>query len=99
MKNQTLTIVKAGVVLITLLFITSSATAMTFTGKKSPAMNFTGKKYPFSFTKTTMTPAGFSNDETELKYYNVEGLSTVCDACGPSIWKSAIRLTQDEIGP
>ncbi|MBN2600074.1 MAG: hypothetical protein JXA75_05995, partial [Candidatus Thermoplasmatota archaeon] len=52
--------------------------------------------------KKTLPFSEISFDETELKYYNEENLDTVIGISGgtpPYIWKTAIRLTQDEMAP
>jgi hypothetical protein len=55
---------------------------------------------PFVSMTKTMTPISNSNwGETELKYYQVGGLSTLLGIGCPCIWKSAIRLTQMEMAP
>ena len=92
MKNNAKKILKAGVVLfIAVLFVATSATAI---GK-------TPEKTTFTSTKQTATLFGPSRDEVELKYYNEENLTQVIGiqgGTGPYIWKTAIKLTQMEMG-
>jgi hypothetical protein len=87
MENRTKTFVKVGVVLIVSLLVTSSTTAMS---------SFLQKEF-FSSIKQTIEYNSCSSAETELKYYREEGLSTVIGVCSNGFWKSAIRLTQDEM--
>ncbi len=50
----------------------------------------------------TMTPSDLSRDEYELKYYEAENIDSLIGISGnspPYTWKSAIRLTQDEMAP
>jgi hypothetical protein len=55
------------------------------------------EKTLFSSIEVQWILSDSSRGEIELKYYEEEGLSTMIDVCGPSVWKAAIRLTQDEI--
>ncbi len=89
MRKRTQIFVRVGVVILVFLLNISSISAMTIPGKNSL----------FCAKNITMTPTGCSRGETELKYYNEEGLSTVIGipAGGLIVWKSAIRLTQDEM--
>jgi hypothetical protein len=91
MKNNTNKFLKAGLVIcVAALFIGTSATAITTTQEK----------LSLTSTKKTATLFGPTRDEIELKYYMEEGLSTVIGIGGgtpPYIWKTAIRLTQDEM--
>jgi hypothetical protein len=91
MKNNTKKFLKAGIVMcIAVLFIGTSAAAIT----QAP------QKLSFASTTQAMTSGSPSRDEVELKYYMEEGLSTVIGiegGTGPYIWKTAIRLTQDEM--
>lgn len=55
-----------------------------------------------TYMKKTIAWSEPSFDETELKYYNEENLNTVIGISGstpPYVWKTAIRLTQDEMAP
>ena len=90
MDNQTSKFAKLCVLfIITILIVSSTATVMaSATQKKS-----------FSSTAKTMTLSDSSDGETELKYYEEEGLSTVIGVCSNVCWKSAIRLTQMEMAP
>jgi hypothetical protein len=87
MENRSKIFVKAEVVFIVSLFVALTASAMA-----SPF-----PKAFFSSTRQTMHHGVCSSDETELKYYEEEGLSTVIGACNNGVWKTAIRLTQDEM--
>ena len=91
MKNNTNKFLKAGLVIcVAALFIGTSATAITTTQEK----------LSLTSTKKTATLFGPTRDEIELKYYMEEGLSTVIgigDGTPQYIWKTAIRLTQDEM--
>lgn len=93
MKNTTKSFLKAGIVIcIAVLFVGTSAAAITYAPEK----------ISLASTKQTTTSNGPSRDEVELKYYNEEGLSTVIGiqgGTGPYIWKTAIKLTQDEMAP
>ena len=93
MKNNTKKFLKAGLVMcIAVLFIGTSAAAIT----QAP------QKLSFASTTKTATLGPTSRDEVELKYYMEEGLSTVIGiqgGTGPYIWKTAIKLTQDEMAP
>ncbi|MBE3120962.1 MAG: hypothetical protein IMZ53_09285 [Thermoplasmata archaeon] len=90
MKNNTKKILKAGVVL----FI-----AVLFVGMSTSAIGATPEKAAFISTKKTITPSEPTRDEMELKYYAEENLDQVIGVTGtmPAIWKTAIRLTQDEM--
>jgi hypothetical protein len=91
MKNNAKKFLKAGLVLcIAVLFVGTSAAAIA----NAP------EKISIASSKQTTTPSGPTRDETELKYYDEAGLSTVIGiqgGTGPYIWKTAIRLTQDEM--
>jgi hypothetical protein len=91
MKNNTNKFLKAGLVIcIAALFIGTSAAAITTTQEKATLTSM----------KKTATLLGPTRDEIELKYYMEDGLSTVIGisgGAGPYIWKTAIRLTQDEM--
>ena len=88
MKNNTNKFLKAGLVIcVAALFIGTSATAITTTQEK----------LSLTSTKKTATLFGPTRDEIELKYYMEEGLSTVIGINNPVLWKTAIRLTQDEM--
>ncbi len=86
MDNRTIKFVQAGVFFIVTILIVSSTTII---ASHPPNASF-------SSTKKMMTLSDSSRDETELKYYIEEDLSTVIGVCGNVHWKSAIRLTQDE---
>jgi hypothetical protein len=91
MKNTTKKFLKAGVVL----FI-----AVLFTATSVSAMGNTQGKAIINATPKTATCTAPSRDTAELKYYNEENLSQVIGisgGTGPYIWKTAIRLTQDEL--
>jgi hypothetical protein len=91
MKSNTKNFLKAGLVIcIAALFVATSATAITSNPEKLVSM----KK-----TSNLFSPA---RDEIELKYYAEENLDQVIGLSGgtpPYIWQTAIRLTQDEMGP
>lgn len=87
MKNTTKKFLKAGVVL----FI-----AVLFTATSVSAIGNTQGLATFAATPKTSTLAP-SRDTAELKYYNEENLSQVIGINNPIIWKTAIRLTQDEM--
>jgi hypothetical protein len=55
------------------------------------------RKAPFSLAIQPIPPADLLNDAIELKYYSVENLDYVVGVCANATWKSAIRLTQDEM--
>ncbi len=90
MKNNTKKFLKAGVVL----FI-----AVLFTATSVSAIGNTQGLATFAATPKASTLAP-SRDTAELKYYFEENLSQVIGisgGTGPYIWKSAIRLTQEEM--
>lgn len=93
MKNTTKSFLKAGLVIcIAALFVGTSAAAITYAPEK----------LSITSTQKTAIVNGQSRDEIELKYYMEEGLSTVIGiqgGTGPYIWKTAIKLTQDEMAP
>lgn len=65
----------------------------------SPAFAESPQRQDFTVVKNTGRLPYSSCDETELKYYQVDGLSTLIGIGCPCIWKSAIRLTQMEMAP
>ncbi len=91
MKNNTKKFLKAGLVMcIAVLFVGTSAAAITYNPEKISLVS----------TKKTATLFGPMRDEVELKYYMEEGLTQVIGiqgGAGPYIWKTAIKLTQDEM--
>jgi len=89
MENRTIKTAKIGALfIITILIVSSTVTVMAYSMQKTP----------FSSTAKTITLSDSSKGETELKYYNEEGFSTVLGIpTGAVTWKSAIRLTQDEM--
>ncbi len=89
MENRTIKTAQIGALfIITILIISSTVTVTAYSMQKTP----------FSSTAKTMTLSDSSKGETELKYYNEEGLSTVLGIpTGAVTWKTAIRLTQDEM--
>jgi hypothetical protein len=87
MENRTIKIAKIGTLFIVVILIISSETVMASTSQKASSSSMT--KIGALFDS--------SNGETELKYYQEEGLSTVIGVGPNAIWKSAIRLTQDEM--
>lgn len=93
MKNNTKKFLKAGLVMcIAALFIGTSAVAITINPEK----------IAFASTKKTANLTNPTRDEVELKYYDEANLDQVIGLSGgtpPYIWKSAIRLTQDEMAP
>ena len=89
MENQTSKLTKAGILFIVTLLIVSSVTVMASTSAKAP----------FSSMTKMVALSDSSKGETELKYYEEEGLSTVIGVCSNACWKSAIRLTQMEMAP
>ncbi len=93
MKSNTKNILKAGVVL---------CIAALFFGTTAAAINKTNEKVAFISTGKTSDLSNPVRDEVELKYYAEENLDQVIGLQGgtyPTNWKSAIRLTQDELGP
>jgi hypothetical protein len=88
MKNNTNKFLKAGLVI---------CIAAMFIGTSAAAIANTPEKISFASTEKTATLSGPSRDEIELKYYMEEGLSQVIGINNPVIWKTAIRLTQDEM--
>ncbi|DAC73399.1 MAG TPA: hypothetical protein DSN98_00520 [Thermoplasmata archaeon] len=88
MNNRLNKLIQVGVFFIVTIFVVSSASVIASLPSRTPFS---------SMTKTMVPISGSSKDETELKYYIEENLDTGLDVCGPSVWKSAIRLTQDEI--
>lgn len=91
MKNTTKSFLKAGLVI---------CIAVLFVGTSAAAIAYAPEKISLTSTKKTATLFGPTRDEVELKYYMEEGLSTVIGISGgtpPYIWKSGIRLTQDEM--
>jgi hypothetical protein len=87
MENRTSKLTKAGILFIVAILIVSSVTVMA----SAP------QKISFSSTTKTMTLSDSSKGETELKYYEEEGLSTVIGVCADDYWKIGIRLTQMEM--
>jgi hypothetical protein len=91
-KNNTKKFLKAGLVIcIAALFIGTSAAAITNTPEK----------IFINSSKKIATSSDPKRDEVELKYYAEENLDNVIGLSGgtyPTKWKSAIRLTQDELG-
>jgi hypothetical protein len=74
--------------------------AALFIGTSAVAIGSTPEKLTLTSTKKSGTFFNPARDEVELKYYMEEGLSTVIGIGGgtpPYIWKTAIRLTQDEM--
>lgn len=78
---------KGGVLFIgIILIVTSIVTALPLS------------KAPFSSMSHSMVPGvGSAKGEVELKYYQFENLDIALGLQGPGIWKTAIRLTQDEM--
>ncbi len=62
-------------------------------------MAFNQEIIPFSSTTKLLALSDSSKGETELKYYMEEHLDKLVSVMGiyPALWKSAIRLTQDEM--
>jgi hypothetical protein len=87
MENRTSKLTKAGILFIVAILIVSSVTVMASTSAKAP----------FSSMTKMVALSDSSKGETELKYYEEEGLSTVIGVCSNGYWKIAIRLTQDEM--
>jgi len=78
-------------ILIVVLLIISPVTSVGVC-KQSPKQ--------FSSIENQLTFSDSTRDETELKYYNEQNLSTLIGTQGESrIWQSAIRLTQKEMAP
>lgn len=91
MKNTTKSFLKAGLVI---------CIAVLFVGTSTAAITYAPEKIAFASTKQTTTSNGPSRDEIELKYYEEDGLSNVIGiTTSPATWKTAIRLTQDEMAP
>ncbi len=90
MKNNTKKFLKAGLVM---------CIAVLFIGTSTAAIAYTPEKIALSSTKKTSEPSSSARDEVELKYYAEENLDQVIGVTGtmPAIWKTAIRLTQDEM--
>jgi hypothetical protein len=88
MKNR---MIKA-VIIIALLIVTIISVSSTHT-----LIPISQQNAPFSLAIKTTAPEGCFRDETELKYYVEENLDQVIGVCAEAIWKSAIRLTQDEM--
>jgi len=91
MKNRNNILIKAGVLFVVVIFLVSSATVIGNTPEKAT----------FTSIKKTATLTSLARDEMELKYYNPDNLDIVFGLTGtlPIKWKSAIRLTQDEMAP
>jgi hypothetical protein len=93
MKSNTKNILKAGIVMcIAALFVATSAAAIT----NNP------EKIAFASMKKASNLSNPARDQVELKYYAEENLDQVIGLSGgtpPYIWQTAIRLTQDEMGP
>jgi hypothetical protein len=71
-----------------------------FVGTSAAAITYAPEKIAFASTTQTTTSNGPSRDEIELKYYEEDGLSNVIGiTTSPATWKTAIRLTQDEMAP
>lgn len=87
MENRTSKLTKAGILFIVAILIVSSVTVMASTSAKAP----------FSSMTKMVALSDSSKGETELKYYEEEGLSTVIGVCGDDYWKIGIRLTQMEM--
>jgi hypothetical protein len=91
MKNNTKKFLKAGLVL---------CIAVLFVGTSAAAIANTPEKITLASSKKTATLFGPSRDEVELSYYAEENLDQVIGIGGgtpPYTWKTAIRLTQDEL--
>ena len=89
MKNRMIKVVT----IIALLILTIISVSSTHT-----LIPISQQNAPFSLAKKATAPEGCSRNETELKYYIAENLDQVIGVCAEAIWKSAIRLTQDEMG-
>jgi len=91
MKNSTKKLLKAGLVFcIAVLFVASS----------TAAVNIVPKEPTFASIEQTATSNALFGDQVELKYYEESGLSNVIGiTTSPATWKTAIRLTQDEMAP
>jgi hypothetical protein len=93
MKSNTRNILKAGLVMcIAALFVATSAAAISSNPEKLSFVSMNKASNLFN-------PA---RDQIELKYYAEENLDQVIGISGgtpPYIWQTAIRLTQDEMGP
>jgi hypothetical protein len=92
MKNNTKNFLKAGLVM---------CIAVLFVGTSTAAITYNPEKIAFTSTKKTANLFSPTRDEVEIKYYAEENLDTVIGLTGgsyPTNWKSAIRLTQDELG-
>jgi hypothetical protein len=90
MENQTIKFAKVGTLFIIGILIASSTTVLAYPQQQILL---------YSTKKVTM-PLSSSHDVIELKYYNEENLSGIIGMQGtspPYIWKSAIRLTQEEM--
>jgi hypothetical protein len=91
MKNNANKFLKAGIAI---------CIAVLFVGTSAAAIPNTPEKISFASTEKTATLYGPTRDEVELKYYMPDGLSQsigIQGGTGPYIWKTAIRLTQDEM--
>jgi hypothetical protein len=90
MKNNTKKFLKAGLVM---------CIAVLFIGTSTAAIAYTPEKIALSSTKKTLDGSSPTRDEIELKYYAEENLDQVIGLSGtmPAVWKTAIRLTQDEM--
>ncbi|HWR27576.1 MAG TPA: hypothetical protein VN377_03955, partial [Candidatus Thermoplasmatota archaeon] len=74
--------------------------AALFIGTSAAAIGSTPEKLILTSTPKTATLYSPTREEVELKYYMEEGLSQVIGiggGTGPYVWKTAIRLTQDEM--
>lgn len=91
MKNNTRKFLKAGLVIcIAALFVGTSTAAIT-----NP------EKIGFASIEQKANVSSPTRDQVELKYYAEENLDQVIGLTGtmPAVWKTAIRLTQDEMAP
>jgi hypothetical protein len=92
MKNNTRKFLKAGLVI---------CIAALFVGTSTAAIITNPENIGFASIKQTANVANPTRDQIELKYYAEENLDQVIGLTGtmPAVWKTAIRLTQDEMGP
>jgi len=88
-ENRMMKFAKLGALIIVGILVVSSTTVMATFPLKAP----------FSAITKTLALSDSSKGETEIKYYIEENLDQVIGVmCHPCIWKSGIRLTQDEMG-
>ncbi len=93
MENRTIkSFIVVTILILTILSVSSTDSTDTI-------IPLSHKNAPFSVITKTPSHDNLFRDEQELRYYAEENLDQVIGACANATWKTAIRLTQDEMAP